>query len=272
MRLTLSAARRLPGLVFSIAALGLAATAQAAEPLHRRIDRLIEASLPAEPAPPATDAEFLRRVSLDLSGMIPTADEARAFLDDPSPYKRARLVERLLDAPAYAWRMAEVFDLMLMERRNDAHIKTADWRAFLRRAFAENRPYDRLAAEILSADGLDPVPARRAAVKFLIDREAEPNLLTRDVSRVFLGRDVQCSQCHDHQLVDDYKQAHYYGLFAFLSRTTLFEEPGVGKVLAEKGEGDVTYASVFKKGVTHKTGPRVLDGPASAEPEVPKGA
>ncbi|MGE3819696.1 MAG: DUF1549 domain-containing protein [Isosphaeraceae bacterium] len=253
-------------------AFGLLGTARGDEPLHRRVDRLVEASLTVEPAAHSTDAEFLRRAFLDLHGMIPSAEEARAFLDDPSPYKRTRLIDRLLDDPAYAWRMAEIFDLTLMERRAETHVKTADWRAFLREAFAENRPYDQLAAEILAADGLERAPGRRAAARFFLDRQAEPNLLTRDVARIFLGRDVQCSQCHDHPLVDDYKQAHYYGLFAFVSRTTLFDQPGVGNVLAEKAEGDVTYSSVFKKGVTHKTGPRVLDGPAVPEPDVAKGA
>lgn len=255
----------------SILVLIAAGRIPAAEPLHRRIDQAIEAKLGgAEGAAPATDAEFLRRVSLDLAGMIPTAAEARAFLDDPSPYKRARLVDNLLASPAYPRRMEEVFDVMLMERRADAHVPAAQWRAYLRRAFAANVPYNRLAAEILAADGTEP--STRGAAKFLLDRQAEPNQLTRDIGRMFLGRDMQCAQCHDHPLVDDYKQAHYYGLFAFLNRTSVFAtEPG-GPVLAEKGEGDVTFTSVFKKKVTHRTGPRLLDGPPVDEPSFTKGA
>ena len=69
------------------------------ESLHRKIDRTAEAKLEGDAAPPATDAEFLRRISLDLAGMIPTSAEARAFLDDPSPYKRPNLIERLLAGP-----------------------------------------------------------------------------------------------------------------------------------------------------------------------------
>ncbi len=139
-------------------------------------------------------------------------------------------------------------------------------------------PYDRLVTEILSADGTDPT--KRGAAKFYLDRLADPNLLTRDVGRMFLGRDLQCAQCHDHPLIDDYKQAHYYGIFAFLNRTTLFDVAAAGAAqtpararrLAEKADGDVTFSSVFKKKVTHKTGPRILDGPAVTEPSVPKGA
>jgi hypothetical protein len=247
----------------------------AGESLHRQIDRLIESKMEREAAPSATDGEFLRRVCLDLTGMVPTAAEARAFLDDPSPYKRQKLIDGLMASPQYARHMQNVFDAMLMERRDDKHVPATDWRAFLRGAFAANLPYNQLVSEILSADGTDP--KTRGAAKFYLDRLADPNLLTRDVSRLFLGRDLQCAQCHDHPLIDDYKQSHYYGIFAFLNRTTLFgaDPAGVNKnsaVLAEKADGDVTFSSVFKKKVSHQTGPRILDGPAAPEPRVPKGA
>ena len=241
-----------------------------ANPFIGRIDRAIEAKLDGDAAALATDSEYLRRVYLDLAGMIPTSNEARTFLDDPSPYKRQRLIDRLMAAPEYARRMQDVFDVMLMERRDDVHVPAPQWRAFLRWAFAENLPYNRLVAEILSSDGTDP--KTRGAAKFYLDRLAEPNLLTRDIGRMFLGRDLQCAQCHDHPLIDDYKQAHYYGLFAFLNRTTLFDTGKNGSVLAEKADGDVTFTSVFKKKVSHRTGPRILDGPAVNEPDVPKGA
>jgi hypothetical protein len=247
----------------------------AREPLHRQIDRLIESKMKGEGAPAATDGEFLRRICLDLSGMIPTAAEARAFLDDPSPYKRLKLIDRLMAGPEYARHMQDVFDAMLMERRDDTHVPAKEWRAFLRQAFAENVPYDRLVTAILSADGSDP--KTRGAARFYLDRLADPNLLTRDVGRIFLGRDLQCAQCHDHPVIDDYKQAHYYGIFAFLNRTTLFgaDPTGIKKntaVLAEKADGDVTFSSVFKKKVSHQTGPRILDEQAAPEPRVPNGA
>src|SRR5262249_27780802 len=157
-----------------------------------------------ESAAPATDGEFLHRVCLDLTGTIPTSTAARAFLDDPSPYKRERLVDGLMASPEDARRMQDLFDAMLMERPADTHVPGREWRAFLRRSFAANVPYDWLVAQILSADGSDP--KTRGAARFYLDRLADPNLLTRDVSRMFLGRDIQCAQCHDHPLIDDYKQ------------------------------------------------------------------
>lgn len=238
------------------------------EPLHERVDRLIEAAADGPMAAPATDGEFLRRAYLDLVGMVPTAEEARAFLDDPSPYKRTRLIDRLLASPGYARRMQYVFDVMLLERRRDQHVPRADWEAYLRRSFAENRPYDELVREILSADGSEPA-AERAPAKFVLERGAEPDLLTRDIGRIFLGRDLQCAQCHDHPLIEDYKQAHYYGIRAFLDRTSLFTDPKTNAVmLAEKAEGETTFQSVFRKSVTHSTAPRILDGTPIEEPEL----
>ncbi len=261
---------------------GSAATGPSHRSLHERIDRLVDAQLAKElpgevPAAPATDAEFLRRAWLDLAGMIPTAAEARAFLDDPSPYKRRALIDRLLGSPAYPRRMQQVFDIMLMERRPDLYVEAKPWREFLHQAFGENRPYDVLVRQILAADGNDP--AHRSWARFLLAREGDPNLITRDVGRLFLGIDLQCCQCHDHPLIEGYKQQHYYGLYAFVSRTVLVGgkdadgtiKPGSVAVLGDKAEGDVTFSSVFKKKLIHKTGPRVLDGPTPPEPAVAKG-
>jgi hypothetical protein len=146
---------RLPAAVFAL--LTTAAVAAAADPLHRRIDTLVAAgSAGAKPAPPAADAEFLRRVYLDLAGTIPTAAEARKFLADKSPDKRAKLIDQLLAGPGYARRMAQAFDVVFMERRRDAKVPRAAWEEYLRASFAANKPYDQLARELLSADGADP--------------------------------------------------------------------------------------------------------------------
>ncbi|MDB5352055.1 MAG: hypothetical protein JWN86_3302 [Planctomycetota bacterium] len=252
-----------------IAALFAGRSAAADTPLHERIDRAIEAGRDGRLAAPATDGEFVRRVHLDLTGMIPTATEARAFLDDPSPYKREKLIDRLLDSPEFARRMQVVFDVMLMERRPATHVPATEWEGFLLDAFSENRPLDQVAREILSADGADP--AHRGPARFALDREGDPNLMTRDVGRLFLGRDMQCAQCHDHVLYDDYKQAHYYGLFAFFNRSYLVQDAKGIATLGEKAEGDVTFKSVFKKKITNTTGPRVLYAEPVAEPAVAKG-
>jgi hypothetical protein len=136
-------------------------------------------------------------------------------------------------------------------------------------AFVEDRPLDEVVREILSADGSDP--EHRGPARFYLDRGGEPNLLTRDVGRMFLGRDMQCAQCHDHILYDEYKQADYFGLFAFFNRTYLVQDAAGVAMLGEKADGDVTFKSVFNKKVIHATGPRILRCGPVAEPAVAKG-
>lgn len=225
-------------------------TLAAAEPLAPRIDQLVEVDQFGPLAALANDGEFLRRVTLDLHGVIPTSAEARAFLDDPSPNKREIVIDRLLASPRFAIHMANVFDVMLMERRPDKHVTTPEWQKYLQTAFEKNMPYDQLAREILGADGVDS--NLRPAAKFFLDRDAEPHSMTRDVGRMFFGMDLQCAQCHDHPLVDHYLQTDYYGLFAFVNRTSVFTDPAAKKsFLSEKSDGDASYKSVFTQDAGH---------------------
>jgi hypothetical protein len=253
--------------------LHIAGSLRAQSPLHDRIVQLIAAGKPdfdRQAAPRASDAEFLRRIYLDLTGTIPTPDAARTFLRDSATDKRANLIDRLLASPEHSRHMATVFDVMLMERRPDKHVPHAQWLEYLRSSFAANKPWDQLVREIFSADGTDP--KTRPAAKFILDREAEPNLLTRDVSRLFLGMNFQCCQCHDHPLVDDYKQEQYYGIYAFLNRSFLFTDKAKGVVLAEKAEGEVTFQSVFDPAkVTKTTGSRLPGGKTVMEVKFEKG-
>lgn len=238
-------------------------------PLHVRIDAAILAKIDTPVAARSDDAEFVRRLYLDLAGRIPSADEARRFFADPATDKRSRLIDRLLAGDDYPRRMQIVFDAMLMERRADKHIPSPQWQAFLVESFRANKPYHRLVREILSSDGSDA--DSRAAAKFYLDREADANLLTRDIGRIFLGMDLQCAQCHDHPLIDDYLQSDYYGIYAFVSRSYVFTAKGDKTVtLAEKGEGDVTFTSVF----TEESGsamPRLPAGETAEEPTFEKG-
>jgi hypothetical protein len=240
------------------------------QPLHVRIDKAIEGPLSGPPAAQSTDAEFLRRAYLDFWGMVPNAAEARAFLDDPSPYKRDALIDRLLAGPEFARRMQQVFDVMWMERRPEKHVPAAQWQEYLYRSFVGNKPLDRLAAEIMAADGTRP--ELRPAARFYLDREGESNLVTRDVGRMFFGMDLQCCQCHDHPLIDGYKQEDYYGLLAFFSRSFVFTDPAKVVFVAERADGNVSYKSVFDgDGKEQSTLPHVPGETASEEPELEKG-
>ncbi|MFQ5730768.1 MAG: DUF1549 domain-containing protein [Planctomycetaceae bacterium] len=250
----------------------LSVAADAAEPLHRRIDALLR----AQPLGPTSsvrcnDAEFLRRTCLTLTGTIPTPRTARSFLADTAPDKRVRLVERLLGSPEFVRHMTDEFDVMLNERRGGNAVKIVEWRKYLYESVAANKPFNQLAREILAGNTADPVLF--PAAKLYFNRNAEPNQLTRDISRIFFGKDYQCAQCHDHPLVDNYLHEDYYGLYAFVNRSYVFTDKKRKKTfLAERAEGNASgFTSVFTK-TSDRTLPRVPGGTQFDEPVFPRGA
>ncbi len=251
---------------FLILAIGTGAVAQD-PPLRARIDELMAAASGGTAAPVSTDAEFLRRVSLSLIGVPPSSDELRAFLADQTPNKRELTVDRLLADPLYVRHFAEVFDVMLMERRGYSHVSADEWHNYLVQSLRDNKPWNQLAREILSADGVDP--NLRPAARFYLDRGSEPNLITRDAGRIFFGRDMQCAQCHDHPLIDGYHQADYHGLLAFFApgfELKLKEGDKERAFYAERAGSDVQFESVFVKGTKHLTAPRLPGDVEIAEP------
>lgn len=213
-------------------------------PLHERIDQLLTQNTLGPVSPICDDATFLRRVSLDLIGRIPRSHEVREFLGNSSPTKRRELVDQLLASDEYARHLATVFDVMLMERRGNKHVKTEEFRGYLESAFRENKSYRELVREILEADGTPE--KNRAASAFYLERGVEPHVLTRDMGRIFYGIDLQCAQCHDHPLIDDYHQTDYYGLHAFFLRSSLFQ-PDKKKpaLISELATGEAGFKSVF---------------------------
>ncbi len=219
-------------------------------PLHQQIDHVVGALYFGPAIPLASDLEFQRRIYLDLIGRGPTVAESESFSDrlQASPEKselvRQELIDDLLSREEFAHYYAKVLEVLFSERREV--IGLFEVRAFIRQWLADRRPLNELCTEILAADGTGV--EFRAAASFMINRNAEPNLVTRDVGRIFFGRDVQCAQCHDHPLVADYEQSEYYGILSFVNRTYVFQDEKRGNLpyLGEKGEGSLEFASVFK--------------------------
>jgi hypothetical protein len=242
-------------------------------PLAQMIDQAIandEPRLPALASSPANDPAFLRRVHLDLVGGLPSADETRAFVADKDPAKRQKRIDQLLASTEHAWYWASVLDAWWMERRPSKNVEIKAWRDWLIDGLVKNRPLDATVREILTVDGTDE--KTRPAARFVLDRELDTHLLVRDISRLFLGANLQCAQCHDHPRIDDYKQEHYQGLLAYYQRAYLFDDPKLKKkVLAEKAEGEVEFQSVFDKAkVTRKRAPGVPGGPQRFDPMLAK--
>lgn len=226
--------------------------------LHMSINQLLKQTEVGPIAETAHDSTFVRRVYLDLVGRIPTVTETKSFLADQNPEKRTALVDQLLASDEFNQHMAVSFDLMLMERRGGKHVKQVEFRKYLEDSFKANKSYLELTKEILAADGT--AEKTRAAAAFYLERDVAPDLLTREIGRVFFGVDLQCAQCHNHPNIDDYHQEDYYGLQAFIVRTSLFQ-PDKKKpaLIAEKAEGEAAFNSVFTSR-SSMTGPRILNG------------
>jgi hypothetical protein len=259
-----------------VAALLAGNLASAEERLHDVIDRLVAlqtADYEKLAAPIASDEEFLRRVTLDLTGTIPATGEARVFLADADPIKREKLVDRLLASPEYARHMQRIFDVMLMRRLPQNHVPVAEWETFLRESFAQNKPWDQIVREILTADGADP--AKRGPARFYLDRNGDVNEITRDIGKLFLGANLECAQCHNHPQIDDFKQQYYFGISAFFVRSFVMTDKEKRAIFAEKADGEATFESVFEirdkisKG-PKTTLPRLFEGMSISEPKFEK--
>lgn len=255
---------------FLLCTVALAGFAWADEPLHVRVDQLIEKQAAGQPiAPVAGDAEFLRRAYLDFAGDLPTAAEARAFLDDKAADKREQLLTKLQTAPRFAERLADVLNVMLMERRGE----DPAWRKYLQDACKAGKPWDAMAKEMIAPDyaNADLKGAGFFALKRLEkvgQQTTDYPGLTRDAGRMFLGVDLQCCQCHNHLSVKSYKQLDFNGLFVAFQNTKVeavdatHKSPWVREVpLTAKYD----FVSVLTK-VAGQTGPRV---PFGEEVEIP---
>lgn len=254
------------GLVVCIAMMSAAMADD--QPVSLRIDALIAAGGSGRsPAPLADDAEFLRRVWLDLAGRIPSSEETRRFLDNSDPNKRSQMIDQLLAAPTYAERMQELFHVVLMERRGD----NEKWKQYLRTAFEQNKPWDQIVRELLNPD---PQDATRHGAAFFYAKRIEANGqnpidhpgLTRDVGRLFLGADLQCAQCHNHLFIDDYKQRDFQGLYSVYLNIAVKNEADLPGVTEKPMKKKLEYVSVFDP-TQNETGPRIPFGTEIPIPE-----
>lgn len=202
----------------------------------QRIDELIESvwlDYDLNPSPPATDAEWCRRLYLDLIGRIPSVDELDEFVDSRSDEKRSQLVNRLLNDDEYTGEFARnwttIWTNLLIGRTggngNDSMISRRGMQKFLRDSFARNKPFDQFASELITATGTTEPGAENfnGAVNFLVDKVNDENATqaTAVSSRLFLGLQVQCTQCHNHPF-NDWKQQTYWEMNAFFRQVRAF--------------------------------------------------
>ena len=196
-------------------------------PIPAVVDSHIQNRLDAEqvqPAPMLSDAMWLRRVTLDLAGRIPTPHEVTQFVENTADDKRAVAVDRLMNSADYAYHERNVLDDMLQAE----HGEDREWRAWLLRSIREGRAWHEIFRTIMI--GREDNPEERPALAFLRKRAGDIDVLTNDASRLFFGVSVNCAQCHDHPLVADWQQDHYFGFKSFFARTYVTRK----QLLAEK--------------------------------------
>lgn len=182
------------------------------------VDGLVNAKLQRMkilPSDLADDADFLRRVSLDIAGVTPTLQETREFLADTTERtaKRAAKIEQLLNSPGYVehWTL-KWSDLLLARRKAITERGVWAFRNWIRNAVASDRPYDQFARELMTASG--STLENPAANYFRIARE--PKLVMENMTQVFLGTRFNCNQCHDHPF-ERWTQRQYYDLAAWFA-------------------------------------------------------
>ena len=200
------------------AAVPLGARVDSVPPSKNFVDDAVFANLKeigVPPSPVCDDSTFLRRVTLDIAGRLPTEEEAKTFFANKSPDKRDQVIDELLRSPDYADFFANKWTAMLKNRRDDASDMVANFafHAWVRDSLLSNKPYDQFVRELLAATGQvigNPPVAWYKRVK-------EPKDQIEDVAQLFLGVRMQCAQCHHHPF-EKWSQDDYYSLSAFFSQ------------------------------------------------------
>ncbi len=204
------------------------------------------------PAGPAGDAEFVRRVHLDVCGVLPKAEETAAFLADGDPRKREKLIDRLLDRPEYVdyWAM-KWSDLLLVSGRKLP--QPAMWAFYrsVRQSVADNQPWDRFARDVLTASG--STLTNGWGNYFVLHRDVAD--LAESTAVTFLGMSLTCARCHNHPL-ERWTQDQYWSFANLFARVGLKNGDRSGEVLIQpRADGDALH---LRRGIAMP--PTPLDG------------
>ena len=189
-----------------------------------------------------SDATFIRRVTIDIAGRLPTPDEAAHFVADTGPAKRGKWIDSLLAGTDYADYFANTWSALLRNRRTQPTYArgTFEFHDWVRDSLVSNKPYDQFVREIITASGnVDDNPAAG-----WYRQVKDPNQQLEDVAQLFMGMRLQCAQCHHHPF-EKWSQQDYYQFAAFFSR--------VGR----KGDLQAGDDAIFhRRGAPSATNPR----------------
>jgi hypothetical protein len=226
-------------------------------PANNKVDELVNARLKTMgllPSELCDDATFLRRLFLDVLGVLPTPDEVRAFLADHDATKRRRAIGRALDRPEYAdyW-VLQWSDILLVNRDKLGDRGAFELHRWLREQFARNRPYDRWVRELITAAGPS---AKNGPVNFYRASQTTEEV-TRAVSQAFLGIRLECAQCHHHPF-EVWGQDDFYGLAGFFNGLQRRPAPGQGELVFHAGYRETLHPRTGRPVPTRPPGGPVL--------------
>jgi hypothetical protein len=216
------------------------------------------------PSELCSDADFIRRVSIDLTGTLPTPEKVKAFVADTDAKKRDKLVDALLDTPEYSYLFANKWaDILRVKRRQDPRraLGTFAFHQWIREAIIADKPYDEFTRDILTATGDEETSPPTVWYKEILTAEQ----FVDDTAQVFLGQRLACAQCHHHPY-EKWSQDDYWGIAAFFGRI------GRKNIAVPGGFQNQLYTdqALFVKAtgnVTNKrTGQAALIKPLDAEP------
>ena len=192
--------------------------------LTKLINQEIAKRLAAEKVTPAgqcSDEEFVRRVHLDIVGVVPTADRVEKFLADRSADRRAKLVDELLASSRFGSYLAEMWAIHMIPREsNNRALQQKPLEKWMAEHFNKNTPLDKFVFELITVTG--DVDKNPAGTYFVANPTVDK--ITDNVTRMFLGVQLQCAQCHNHPFTD-WKQTEYWAMAAFFMNTRVNGNP-----------------------------------------------
>ncbi|MEQ9410899.1 MAG: DUF1553 domain-containing protein [Fuerstiella sp.] len=221
------------------------------------IDHYVDAKLQSygtAAVAPTSDDILLRRTTLDLAGRIPTAAERTWYLQQPVEQRRALLVDRLLQLPDSAFHQRNELDALLLYNR--PHDR--EFRNYLLWAAREDRRWDQIFRDLLLAQEAEgPL---QGATQFLKSRIRQVDDVTNDTAVLFFGVNISCAKCHDHPLVADWKQDHFYGMQSFFSRTYQTKKNTIAEKLFDEVKFTTTAGESRVASYLFLTGSMAEDG------------
>ncbi len=213
-------------------------------------------SLKVPPSPAASDAAFLRRVSLDLTGEQPLPDRVREYLKDTDPDKKTKLVDRLLNSREFLkfWQIKLGDLLEITSGRPDLAQTASRYQTWLTAKLQSNTPWDEMVRELLTTVG-DPMAKETAAASYALDG-LDPKVQAEKTAQRFLGLRIRCAQCHDHPF-DVWTQDDYFGMAALFAKTQRSGDGGMnGRIQVKLNpKGEVVHLRTKQP-----AGAKILDG------------